>query len=1533
MKKKYLALLLAICMVVQLLPTMPVLAAPLDAPATGWTEAVSKAPNGYTESGADITISSPEGLAWLAKQANSGTDFTGKTVTLGATLDMKDHAWVPIGTVDHPFSGTFDGAGHEITGIHMDVSANNSEGNAHLRAGLFGEVGSLTVKNLTLSDMTVRGAVTGPTNPTNLDAPFTDLAIGGIVAGQGANESTVTITNCTVDMHVNVTTTAGVYTAIGGLLGATNDKPGSSFSADGCTITLDSTTLAPTGFFYCLIGGALGEANNNGNTASVVIKGSHFNLTTKASCDQAGPAKNVAIGGVIGKSDTIDTDANTDMLHIEGVSCEGSHDFSDTTGILYDSPNATARIGGFFGSAQSIVLTDSYAKAELTAKATEPADRFGNIAGYIQHANYISAKNVYTYGAVHQGESTLVNKSATHDITNATFAQNCPTTYYIEPQTLTEGVPGVPFAYKDFAGNVKQDVAAFAYSDGDDTDGFSVIQADGGKQVRITPAGDAVPVKTSGGKIDFTLPVKVNPESVETFNITCEHKRDDGSAWPPPGSTTCTPNTDVAAGTLVTITVDPKAWAVRNVRVTLDSDPTQEVPLTKTTEGTIGKQIYTFAMPASDVTVTSMIGMKKTELTTDPATLTFDAVVEGYAQPEAKTVTITNSGETNFTIKIDPTKYHKFTVSRGNDNWSGDIANGTLKPRESFVLNIQPKTGIKAEKYDGDYKTHSESIKITTNGKSLSCKMKVLPIAEYILTASPTTLDFGTVYQGTTPKKTVTLTNQGTKALVVTLPQVKYPDDVTAFDITSESSIDGKTIALEPGEAALVTIKVKGNLAAQEKAHTNFLYFDSNQYGTGADGITFTAVTAKVTVKAHDALTFTPTMTVGYSGGEGYDGVLLEDGTVAADHGFAEPGFFITLPSSLKDLVATKVDNPKGQDNLSGSITLNYTKSDGSIKRTITIEPYGTETHTTTVADPATGRYVYRVRLYDDKGTEASLRLRVIDKGNNAVENDEFKPTLNQPNQSFTTGIPIDGTLTACVTLKNDETVTVPVNTEPNKVYSRGLTENATFVPPLASTDAPTKGGTYAQVQADTMFLMNKSNVAVADTSGVALLVDTTLDQGGLESYIKDDMAGQVTVGDNTHFDKKYLDLVDTNNGNAVITPSKPVKVYWPLPVDFDKDHTPQVVHFGLITRNYTDLNDQLGDNPPKIINDLSLETIDGKRYLTFSAESGGPYVLVYEKAPTFSLTASASPGGSISPSGNVTVAKGDAVTFTLTPHEGYTLDKLLVDGKEVTASNNQLTLENVTANHTIEARFEKTAQPQPPTPPVDPNPPVGPGIADPDDTGVSDWLDTVHHTAYLHGTAEAQFSPTAVMTRAEVAAMFSNLLLDKNVTITTQFSDVPEDAWFHDAVNIMASLGIIKGIGDEAFAPNRPITRAEFACIAMRFAKLDTSGKNIFSDVHEGDWFYDQVIGAIKYGWISGFTDGTFRPNATISRAEVTSITNRLLGRSADQDYVDDNDSLLVHFNDVTRDNWAYYDITEATNAHTHTITSDGEQWTDLVN
>lgn len=206
-------------------------------------------------------------------------------------------------------------------------------------------------------------------------------------------------------------------------------------------------------------------------------------------------------------------------------------------------------------------------------------------------------------------------------------------------------------------------------------------------------------------------------------------------------------------------------------------------------------------------------------------------------------------------------------------------------------------------------------------------------------------------------------------------------------------------------------------------------------------------------------------------------------------------------------------------------------------------------------------------------------------------------------------------------------------------------------------------------------------------------------------------------------------------------------------------------------------------------------------------------------------------------------------------------------------------------------------------------------------------------HTAYIYGYTDGTFGPERNMTRSEAAAIFARLLADKNGdTITTvaktKFADIPANAWYSGYVRYLSNYGVVYGRDDDTFAPNDPITRAEFTAFAVRFFEAYGDGNaeimeqyEGFNDVSSGYWAAEYIKDAAIHGWIKGYGDGTFRADRYITRAEVVTIVNRLLGRYADEDYIDANLRRLNTFPDVSESHWAYYDVMEAANTHTATV------------
>lgn len=222
--------------------------------------------------------------------------------------------------------------------------------------------------------------------------------------------------------------------------------------------------------------------------------------------------------------------------------------------------------------------------------------------------------------------------------------------------------------------------------------------------------------------------------------------------------------------------------------------------------------------------------------------------------------------------------------------------------------------------------------------------------------------------------------------------------------------------------------------------------------------------------------------------------------------------------------------------------------------------------------------------------------------------------------------------------------------------------------------------------------------------------------------------------------------------------------------------------------------------------------------------------------------------------------------------------------------------------------------------------------VITPADTGVAEWLVTDDHLAYLNGYDEdgvLTIRPSGNITRAEVAAIFYRLLKNNNVTITRSYTDVPDGAWYAQAVGVLSSLGILNGYEEGDFRPQNPITRAEFTAVATRFAKA-AGGTADFLDVPGSHWAYGSIATAADYGWVSGYGDGSFGPKGNITRAEVAAIVNRMLGRKADQAWVRANSDKIKSFSDLQdTKQWYYFDMIEASNAHDFTMRDGEEKWT----
>ena len=224
------------------------------------------------------------------------------------------------------------------------------------------------------------------------------------------------------------------------------------------------------------------------------------------------------------------------------------------------------------------------------------------------------------------------------------------------------------------------------------------------------------------------------------------------------------------------------------------------------------------------------------------------------------------------------------------------------------------------------------------------------------------------------------------------------------------------------------------------------------------------------------------------------------------------------------------------------------------------------------------------------------------------------------------------------------------------------------------------------------------------------------------------------------------------------------------------------------------------------------------------------------------------------------------------------------------------------------------------------------PTVTIPDD--VPTGLNGDDHYAYIVGYPNGNVEPNGNITRAEVATIFFRLLTEKvrtaNSTQSNSLSDVTRGQWFNHAVSTLSSMGIVKGHNDGTFAPNAPITRAEFAAIAARFDDKNTDTSSKFTDI-ASHWAKNEIGIAANKGWINGYPDGTFRPNQYITRAEAMTLVNRVLNRLPENSS-DLLDSMIKWPDNSDASQWFYLAVQEATNSHYYkTKENKFEKWTEL--
>lgn len=713
------------------------------------------------------------------------------------------------------------------------------------------------------------------------------------------------------------------------------------------------------------------------------------------------------------------------------------------------------------------------------------------------------------------------------------------------------------------------------------------------------------------------------------------------------------------------------------------------------------------------------------------------------------------------------------------------------------------------------------------------------------------------------------------------------------------------------------------DLPTTNPTRTGYLF---NGWNTKADGSgdAFTATTNvknNMTVYAQwkpdeaYAVKIAPMNLTVYVGGDGYHGVIGDDGKFAAND-LPEIGFYLTLPDDINTKLGGTNENPV---NLSDKLRLTPVDDNGTM-RSWSLELYSDESKSHVMEN---GRrvYIYKLRQIDD-GEETVPRVQFTRADGSVMTESKFQALLTDQFRNYKISVYqglLDEQIYKATLTADGQTFTLPIKLGTGTLKVRG--NNDTTYRAIENNTIPSVNPQEKDImlvstaQTDTQYYINNSGINVPSSDDVKLMVDHSLDDALLSAYIN---RTSNTEGKYS-YQFRYLDLVDTSNGNTYVTmgAGQKMNLYWPVPSDAKSNSEFHIIHFKGIDRDSdADVNDLLTTRIPE---NLTCEkvTIDGQQFIKFTTDSFSPFALLYEKA-TSSGGGYSSGGGSSSSKYTLhyesnggtsykdeSYSSGTTVTLDKAPvRESYTFTGWYADK----ALTDKITNVKMTGNKTVYAGWKAT--------------------------GVPDILNGDDHDAYVIGYPDGNVHPQGNISRAETATIFFRLLKahtrDGNLTAENVFADVANGKWFNKAVSTMAKLGIVKGRSAESFAPDAPITRAEFAAICARFNTKPTNTSNSFSDI-SGHWAEAEIERAVAFGWIAGYPDGTFRPDTYITRAEAMTMINRVLCRMPQ----DEKDLLrtMVVWPDNKPTDWYYLAVQEATNSHEFERTGAvNEKWTKLT-
>ena len=599
-----------------------------------------------------------------------------------------------------------------------------------------------------------------------------------------------------------------------------------------------------------------------------------------------------------------------------------------------------------------------------------------------------------------------------------------------------------------------------------------------------------------------------------------------------------------------------------------------------------------------------------------------------------------------------------------------------------------------------------------------------------------------------------------------------------------------------------------------------------------------------------------------YTGGSSYESVVNGSGNEigATDNGLPVPGFYITLPSDLNAWLiehadpADVVTNENGQQVVDLSKYLTFTYNFGGEQRIWKLERYDNNPGNTSMAYD---RYIYRILPAETPNGEVPIRLQFTDQDDpdSFMISDDFTVQVNsvfrQYDMTIYAGDLEQQRVKAELTVGADtEQYSAAVGS--GTLTIRGVTDLDTATTPVVN-EPPTNevNSITAHIPADAALYINESRLEVADPDAVHLLVDSIVsDQGNTLHNSAVDGFNSITEDHSAEL--RYLDLVDTSNGNAYVTTDGEITLYWPYPDGTDRNSEFQLVHYAGLDRNSnTDL--EQGNYTMELYSTEDGTLVATDEGIRFTVDSFSPFALFWE-------------------------------------------DEDDDDDRDDDDDDD-----------------------------------------DDDDrghggSGGTPQLNKEDHFAYVSGYPDGTVQPNDPITREEVATIFFRLLTDASradyITERNPFPDVESSRWSFYSITTLNNGGIMTGRTGGDFDPGAYITRAEFAVVAAQFSDARYSGPDKFSDI-SGHWAREYINRAAAEGWIAGYPDGTYGPDRSITRAEVMALINEVLDRAPDADHMLDD---MIHWPDNPKDAWYYEDVQEATNCHTYRWSGSLERWIQIT-